>query len=228
MVRIKICGIRRGSDALLAAKLGADAIGVLVGKAHPSSDFIHPEQAADILKELPPFVSGVLVSHLPEARALIHLIQRVRPQAVQLHSEIPPEEVKQLRRALPGLTVLKAVHIDGRNPLTAVAPYSGLVDGVVADSLNPHTGQVGGTGLIHDWSVTAELVERSAIPVLLAGGLSDRNVAAAIHRVQPYGVDVNSGVKAADGFKDPLLVERFIQAVRGSVDRVPPPESSDD
>ena len=73
MVRIKICGIRRGSDALLAAKLGADAIGVLVGKAHPSSDFIHPEQAADILKELPPFVSGVLVSHLPETQALIRL-----------------------------------------------------------------------------------------------------------------------------------------------------------
>ena len=227
-MRIKICGIRRRADALLAARLGADAIGVLVGKVHPSSDFISPDQAADILEELPPFVSGVLVSHLPDAEALLQLIERVKPQAVQLHSEIPPEEVKQLRRTQPGLTVLKAIHIRGRNPLKAMVPYSGLVDGVVADSINPLTGQVGGTGLIHDWSVTAELANRLPIPLLLAGGLTDRNVGAAIRRVKPYGVDVNSGVKARDGFKDPRLLERFIQAVRGSVDRVRPPGGSDD
>ncbi len=220
-MQVKICGIRRCSDALLAAHLGADAIGVLVGKVHPSRDFISPDAAAEILEDLPPFVSGVLVSHLPDAVALQDLIKRVKPDAVQLHGEIPVSDVEQLRRAQPGLTLLKAVHIAGRNPLAAVMPYTKLIDGVVADSLNPATGQVGGTGLIHDWALTAELVTRLPIPLLLAGGLTDRNVAAAIDRVQPYGVDVNSGVKGPDGFKDPRLLERFIQAVQRSVDRVP-------
>lgn len=213
-VRVKICGIRRPEDGLLAARLGADAIGVLVGQEHASGDFIGAEEAARILRVLPPFVSGVLVSHWTDPQALLELIARVGPAALQLHSAIPVAAVRQLRQARPELTLLKAVHINHGNPLDTITAYGALVDGFVADSCNPDTGQVGGTGLPHDWAVTAELVRRHAIPLLLAGGLSPANVAQAVRRVRPWGVDVNSGVKAVDGFKDAARLERFIQAAR--------------
>jgi phosphoribosylanthranilate isomerase len=215
LMRVKVCGIRRLADGLLAAQLGADAIGVLVGQSHPSGDFITAGAAASILRALPPFVSGVLVSHWSDPTALLALITRVRPAALQLHSGIPVEAVRQLRQARPELTLLKAVHINQGNPLETLTAYGDLVDGFVADSCNPATGQVGGTGLTHDWAITAELVQRQGTPVLLAGGLTPANVADAIRRVRPYGVDVNSGVKGADGFKDGALLEQFIQRAKG-------------
>ena len=214
-VRVKICGIRRLADGLLAARLGADAIGVLVGQAHPSGDFVTPEAAATILGSLPPFVSGVLVSHWQDPLALQELVGLVRPAVLQLHSEISTQNVRKLRQARPGLTLLKAIHISSGMELESIASYVQWVDGFVADSSNPLTGQVGGTGLTHDWALTAELEAQLGKPLLLAGGLTPLNVGAAIARVQPYGVDVNSGVKGADGFKDGALLEQFIQAAAG-------------
>lgn len=213
-MRVKICGIRRLEDARLAAQLGADAIGVLVGQAHPSGDFLTPQQAATILRGLPPLVSGVLVSHWSNPQGLLQLIAAVEPAVLQLHSAIAPEAVPALRQARPGLTLLKAVHSNQGDPLREAGRYAQLVDGFVADSCNPATGQVGGTGLTHDWSLTARLVQHLPKPLLLAGGLTPSNVAEAITTARPWGVDVNSGVKGADGFKDASLLERFIQQAK--------------
>ena len=210
-MRVKICGIRRVDDAVLAARLGADAIGVLVGQRHPSADFISAEAAAAILRALPPLVSGVMVSHCSTAAELLPLIEQVRPTLVQLHSAITPQQIEVLRNARPELKLLKAVH--GAD--AAVQAYEELVDGFVADSFNPSTGQVGGTGLTHDWTLTARLVQQLRRPLLLAGGLTPDNVVAAIKAVQPWGVDVNSGVKDATGFKDPERMKAFISAAKG-------------
>ena len=112
-VRVKICGIRRLEDALLGARLGADAIGVLVGQRHPSADFLAPGAAAPILRGLPPLVSGVLVSHCSSAAELEPLIALLQPAAVQLQSAIEPEQVQQLRAQWPSLTLLKVAHVNG-------------------------------------------------------------------------------------------------------------------
>lgn len=213
-MRVKICGVRRPEDGQLAARLGADAIGVLVGQEHPSGDFVAPQQAAAILRALPPLVSGVLVSHWSDAEALLDLVAQVQPAVLQLHSPIDPEAVAILRAARPGLQLLKALHINQADPLGQALPLAALVDGFVADSCNPATGQVGGTGLTHDWSLTARLVGQLPRPLLLAGGLTPINVAGAIAAVRPWGVDVNSGVKGADGFKDAALLEAFIRAAK--------------
>ena len=101
-------------------------------------------------------------------------------------------------------------HVEQRVPL-AVAP---LVDAVLADSANPRTGQVGGTGRVHDWRVTARLGAELAVPLILAGGLTAQNVSEAIAQVRPYAVDVNSGVKGPDGYKDPARLRDFMAAVR--------------
>jgi phosphoribosylanthranilate isomerase len=215
-VCVKICGVRRPEDARLAVELGADAIGVLVGQSHPSGDFIQPSSAAAILQSLPKQVCGVLVSHLENPIALLELIEVIRPGALQIHSPMEPDAVQQLRRARPDLLLHKAVHSNIGNPLETIQLYGDLVDGFVADSCNPATGQVGGTGLTHDWRISAELVERSAKHLWLAGGLTPDNVAAAIEQVKPWGVDVNSGVKGPDGFKHPQRLQAFIQAAKGN------------
>ena len=215
-MRIKICGIRSRNDALTAAQLGADAVGVLVGQAHPSPDFVSAADARSILEVLPPFVSGVLVSHVSDPEQLSALIHDVRPAAVQIHSPMTVQAVTEVRQRHPGLTLLKAVHMNAEAPLEDVRRYAAIVDGVVADSCNPASGQVGGTGLTHDWSLTATVVKQSPIPLLLAGGLRPENVSAAIHQVRPWGVDVNSGVKTNDGRQCPERMAQFIAAVRGS------------
>jgi phosphoribosylanthranilate isomerase len=214
-VRVKICGVRRPEDARLALELGADAVGVLVGQSHPSSDFIQPARAAAILRELPRHVCGVLVSHLEHPLALLELIDRIRPGALQIHSGMQPEAVQQIRRARPELLLSKAVHCNIGNPLETIQRYSHLVDGFVADSCNPATGQMGGTGVTHDWSISADLMKQTPVPLWLAGGLTPDNVAAAIQEVNPWGVDVNSGVKGPDGFKHPQRLQAFIQAAKG-------------
>ena len=219
-MRIKICGIRTPEDGLAAAQLGADAIGVLVGQAHPSPDFISAAAARRILQGLPPLVSGVLVSHVSDPALLSALIQEVRPAAVQIHSPMAVDDVAQVRRNHPGLTLLKAVHIHHEPPLAFVHRYAAVVDGVVADSCNPDSGQVGGTGLTHDWQHSAALVKQSSVPLLLAGGLNADNVAAAIAQVQPWGVDVNSGVKTADGRQCRERMAQFITAVRAAANSI--------
>ncbi len=213
-MRVKICGIRSSADALLAAHLGADAIGVLVGQAHPSPDFISAQQAHSILRVLPPFVSGVLVSHASDPEDLLMLIEQVQPTAVQIHSMMRVECVATVRRRHPGLTLLKAVHVNGNEPLAMVRRYADLVDGVVGDSCNDATGQVGGTGLTHDWGLSSDLVEQTKLPFLLAGGLTPENVKEAIAKVRPWGVDVNSGVKGTDGFKSHRRMKEFIDRAR--------------
>jgi phosphoribosylanthranilate isomerase len=214
-VRVKICGVRRPEDARLASALGADAIGVLVGQAHPSGDFVDASTAAEILRELPERVCGVLVSHLVDPSALLELIGQIGPGTLQIHSAMAPEAVQRIRRARPELQLHKAVHINIGNPLETIRSYESLVDGFVIDSCNPTTGQVGGTGLTHDWRISAALVRQTAQPLWLAGGLNPSNVAAAIAQVKPAGVDVNSGVKGADGTKNPQRLKAFIQAVNG-------------
>jgi len=210
-MRVKICAVKRPEDALLAARCGADAIGLLVGQRHSSPDFLTPEAARLIVARLPPFVSSVLVSHLESPEDLLPLLATTGASTVQIHSEMPPEGILAVRRALPHLKILKSFHVSSPESLNYGEAYRKAVDGFVVDTLNLATDQVGGTGQTHDWSISRRIVERySELPVFLAGGLHDGNVREAIAVVRPYGVDVNSGTKGADGYKDPAKLARFI------------------
>ena len=208
---VKICGIRRHEDALKAAELGADAIGLLVGQRHNSPDFISAAVARDISRALPPSVEAVLVTHIEEIDELERLVQQSGITTVQLHSEIAPSSVERLRGRLPHLKIFKSINIISADSVAYPEAFEKLVDGFVLDSINPATNQVGGTGKTHDWSVSRQIVMRyPEVPIILAGGLNSENVRSAIECVRPFGVDVNSGTKAADGFKDPRKIEAFI------------------
>ena len=218
LIRVKICGIRRLQDARLAAEAGADAIGLLVGQKHPSGDFLEPEAAAAIVALCPPFVTPVLVTHVDDPVAVHALARDIGVSTIQIHSGMSPEGVRILRAlAGPGWKLLKALHVVSEASLAAGDAYRDLVDGFVLDSINPQTGQVGGTGLRADSNLSRRMVERLApfLPVMLAGGLNPDNVADAIAAVSPSGVDVNSGTKGSDGFKDPSRVRAFVRAAKG-------------
>jgi len=213
---VKICGVRRQEDALLAAELGADAIGLLVGQKHTSPDFIFTTVAKDIARALPPSVEAVLVTHVEDLDELERLLQQSEIRTIQLHSEIAPSSVERLRGRLPHLKIFKSINIISADSVAYPEAFEKLVDGFVLDSINVATGQLGGTGKTHDWSVSRQIVMRyPEIPIILAGGLNSENVRSAIEYVHPFGVDVNSGTKAPDGFKDTRKMEEFIVQAKG-------------
>ena len=212
---VKICGIRRHEDALIAAELGADAIGLLVGQRHNSPDFISAAVAREISRTLPPSVEAVLVTHITEVDEIDRLLRQSGIRAVQLHSEITADSIANLRTRFPDLKVFKSVHVISAESVRYPEGFSKVVDGFVLDTINVATDQVGGTGNIHDWSISQKIVERFPdIPIILAGGLNSKNVRSAIESVHPFGVDVNSGTKGSDGFKDARKMREFIREAK--------------
>ena len=208
---VKICGIRRHEDALTAAELGADAVGLLVGQRHNSPDFISAGIARDISRALPPSVEAVLVTHIEDIDELERLLQQSGITTVQLHSEIASSSVERLRGRLPYVKIFKSVHVISADSVAYPEAFRKLADGFVLDSINVVTDQVGGTGKTHDWSISRQIVTRyPEIPIILAGGLNSENVRSAIEYVHPFGVDVNSGTKAPNGFKDTRKMQEFI------------------
>ena len=151
---VKICGIRRHEDALIAAELGADAIGLLVGQGHNSPDFISTTVARDISRALPRSVEAVLVTHVEDVDELERLLQESEITTVHLHSEIAPSSVECLRGRLPHLKIFKSVSVISADSVAYPEAFEKLVDGFVLDSINVATDQVGGTGKTHDWSVS--------------------------------------------------------------------------
>jgi len=214
MTRIKICGIRSLADMQIAVEQGADAIGVLIGQLHSSSDFLTPNLAAEILASTPPFVTTVLVTHIEDPDAVLALAETIHSAAVQLHSDLDVNLLRSLRHALAPRKIIGKISVEGPGALDRALELDQQVDAILLDSINRTTGQVGGTGTTHDWGISAEIVKQVSIPVILAGGLTPANVRDAIRRVQPWAVDVNSGVRNASCFKDRNLIRSFIEASR--------------
>lgn len=218
MMKVKICGIRRKKDAIMAAYLGADAVGVLIGRKHPSPDFVDIETAIGIIDALPPFCAAVIVTHLTDTGEILEIIDAVRSVGVntlQLHGDNTPDDITTIRNAVPRLKIIKAINVVDERSIDEAGKYVDLVDALALDTLNKATGQVGGSGKTHDWSISAEIVGRYDKPVILAGGLNPDNVEEAIKTVKPYAVDVNSGVKGNEGFKDEVKMRSFIELAKG-------------
>jgi phosphoribosylanthranilate isomerase len=203
MVRIKICGITNLEDALLAAELGADALGFIFYPKSPRK--VEPEAAREIIVQLPPFVAAVGV-FVDEAAAVVQeLAGRVGLDWVQLHGQESPDYCRNLERR-----VIKAFRIKDEDSLRSLADYQGVAQALLLDTYKP--GQEGGTGEIFDWRLAREA--RKYGRIILAGGLTPDNVARAIFTAQPQAVDTASGTEAALGKKDPAKLRAFFQAVR--------------
>ncbi len=219
MITVKICGVRRVVDALAAINAGADEIGLLVGQRHTSGDFISSETAAEIAAACASMdgVTPVLVTHVTDPAEVHALARRIGVSAIQVHSEMPPEGLVWLKARDAGYRLRKSWHVTGSESLGYGEAYRGAADAFLLDSANAATGQVGGTGKTHDWGLSAEIVRRFAgTPLIVAGGLNPENVAAAVGRIRPAGVDANSSTKGPDGFKDVGRMRAFVRAAKGA------------
>jgi phosphoribosylanthranilate isomerase len=194
--RVKICGVTRLEDALLAARLGADAIGFNLWPG--SKRHVPPDAVRAIVDRLPPFVTAVGIFVDQRAAEVLALAAHTGIAAIQLHGDESPAECS----GYP-LPVLKAVRVSGPASLAALDRYR--VRAFVLDAPSPG---FGGSGSTFDWSLARAAAERTT--VVLAGGLTPENVADAIRAVRPWAVDVASGVEAMPGVKDPEKLARFI------------------
>jgi phosphoribosylanthranilate isomerase len=202
MVKVKICGITCLDDALAAVDAGADALGFVFCSLSPRHVF--PEQAAEIIRRLPPFVQTVGLFVNEEISIVRATADQCGLDIVQLHGEETPEYCGLVRRR-----IIKAFRVKDIHTLESLTSYH--VAGYLLDAWSPAAH--GGTGRTFNWEIAAEAVRRG-YRIILAGGLTPDNLAESIHMVHPYGVDVSSGVESGPGRKDASKIRQFIEQAR--------------
>ena len=213
--RVKICCIASIEEAWMAIDAGASAIGLV--SEMPSGPGPIPESLiAEIAASVPPGISSFLLTCKEDAAAIIDQQRRLRVNTIQICDRLPHGSHRELREALPGVSLVQVVHVTGPEAVDeamGVAPY---VDAVLLDSGNQSLAikELGGTGRTHDWRLSREIREAIGVPLFLAGGLNPSNVAAAIREVQPFGIDVCSGLRT-EGRLDPQILSNFFTRIAG-------------
>ncbi len=204
MVRVKICGITNLEDARHAVACGADALGFVFYPESPR--YVELDLARQIIAALPPFVTcvGLFVNELPSR--IVETVNYCGLDLIQLHGDETPEQC-----SFPPYRVIKAVRVSQQAGAEPLPDYP--VSALLLDALVP--GQFGGTGKVCDWGFAAKVSAQQ--PIVLAGGLTPENVAAAIKAVTPYAVDVSSGVETSPGQKDPRKVSEFIRIAKEAI-----------
>jgi phosphoribosylanthranilate isomerase len=207
-VKVKICGITRPEDLAVAVAAGADAVGFLVGI--PSSPRnLTLERAKSLLKQVPIFVDSVVVTAPQNIERLVEICERLKPTAIQIHGK-KQLEAAEIRQRVKNVCLIKTIYVNPATLSETAIEDSKIFDAILLDSFT--RGQLGGTGRVHDWKISRlvrETVEPT--PVILAGGLNPKNVKQAILTVQPYAVDVASGVELRPGVKAPKKVRAFVE-----------------
>ena len=206
-VRVKICGLRSEHDLDIAVSAGADAVGLLCSVPVDTPREIDVEHASTLAASTPPFVTSVLVTMPNSVDEALDLLTTIEPDAIQIHGDLSVSSIAEIATEFPVIRALSVTDSEHIHRTASVA------DAILLDSVD-ETG-AGGTGETHDWDRAADVVESLDIPVILAGGLTPKNVTTAINQVRPYAVDVASGVEDEHG-KDPTAVHSFIEAARNS------------
>jgi phosphoribosylanthranilate isomerase len=202
--RVKICGITSVADGLIAAEAGAHMIGLMFYDQSPRH--ITLQQAIAISRELPPSVSRVGVFVNPDESFVLRAIGECGLSLLQFHGDEPSDFCTQF-----GVMSLKALRIRNAESLLQLQNFH--TDAFLLDAYSKQG--LGGTGEIFNWEL-AVTAQRFGKPIFLAGGLTPENVAGAVQKVNPFAVDVSSGVESAPGKKDAAKVKAFIDAVRGA------------
>lgn len=212
--RTKICCIASVEEARLAIEMGADALG-LVGAMPSGSGIIADATIAEVTSAAPPPVATFLLTSEQTAGGIAAHIRRTHPTTVQIVSHIDPTESARLAELEPHVRRVQVIHVEGPAVLDLIPAYTPYVHAFLLDSGRPNaaTPEFGGTGRPHDWTVSAEFVQASPLPVFLAGGLSAANAEHAISEVRPFGLDLCSGVRT-DGRLDAYKLANFMLAVR--------------
>jgi phosphoribosylanthranilate isomerase len=204
--RVKICCITTAGEAALAVRHGAAALGFV--SAMPSGPGVIDEQSiAAIVARVPPGIGTFLLTARQEVGAIVAQQRRTGVNTLQICDRLEPGGLAELRTALPGIGLVQVVHVVGEESVAEAIAVAPEADGLLLDSGDPRgvVKELGGTGRTHDWALSRRIVEAVSVPVYLAGGLHDGNVAAAIAVVAPFGVDVCTGVRGPAGLAEEKL-----------------------
>ncbi len=199
----------------MAINHGASAIGLV--SAMPSGPGPIPEELiAEIAATIPPGVATFLLTCKQDVEAIIDQQRRLRVNTIQICDRLETGSYEQLRQALPGVSLVQVIHVSGAESVSEAVSVARFVDAILLDSGNQllPIKELGGTGRTHDWNVSREIVKEVPVPVFLAGGLRSDNVADAVTTVDPFGVDVCTGVRT-NGELDEVKLRAFFTAVHG-------------
>lgn len=212
-VRVKICCISSLAEARVAIQHGAAALG-LVGKMPSGPGIISDDLISEIARSIPPPIASFLLTSRTRVPDIIAHQQAVKTNTLQLVDALEMGTYAQIREALPGIRVVQVIHVLDESSVTEALQVAESADALLLDSGNPNlqVKQLGGTGKTHNWDLSKQIVSQSPIPVFLAGGLGPHNVREAIDTVQPFGVDICSGVRT-NGSLDPHKLEQFFAAI---------------
>ena len=214
-MKVKICGLTNRGDVADACSAGADMVGVIVDTPSPRS--VTPEQARALFAAVPKSISRVAGMIPRDVAHAIRIVRELGPDYLQIHGSMGVAELEEIKRAT-GVQIIAAVSIPQRTDrqheiINRAREVAKVADLVLIDT-KPESGEGGGTGLTHDWSLSKLVRGSIDKPLILSGGLNPANVGGAIEFVEPHGVDVASGVESKPGRKDPELVREFIQKAR--------------
>ena len=209
MAKVKICGVTNLEDALIVTNIGADFVGFNFYPASPRK--ISEKLCKEIVQKLPPFILPVGVFVDEELENLKKTAKKCSLKMIQLHGSESPEYCKQVfdETSIP---VMKAFRIENESSIEAIKPYLEAVNYLLLDAYVP--GEPGGTGESFNWELAVRIKDLNK-PFFLAGGLTPENVSEAISKVQPFGVDVASGVERLPRRKDYDKVNKFVRRARG-------------
>ena len=211
--RVKICCMASVAEAWMAIEQGASALGLV--SAMPSGPGPIPDELiAEIATTIPPGVSSFLLTCEQNATAIVDQQRRLRVNTIQICDRLPAGSYAQLREELPGVSLVQVIHVTGPEAVAEAIAIAPEVDAILLDSGNQSLPikELGGTGRTHDWRLSRQIRESIDVPLYLAGGLKPENVVAAISEVQPFGVDVCSGLRT-EGRLDPQKLAAFFRAV---------------
>jgi phosphoribosylanthranilate isomerase len=210
---VKICCIRSVSEAWMAIRHGASALGLV--SAMPSGPGVIAEETiAEIARMVPPGVGSFLLTSRQDVASIIEQQRRLRVSTLQICDRLTSGSHRDLRAALPGIAIVQVVHVVGPESVAEAIGVAPEVDAILLDSGDPGrpVKELGGTGRRHDWRLSRRIREAVGVPVFLAGGLDPDNVAEAVAEVGPFGLDVCSGLRTG-GALDEGKLSRFFEAV---------------
>ncbi|MFN5428934.1 MAG: phosphoribosylanthranilate isomerase [Bacteroidota bacterium] len=211
--RVKICCISSREEAVTAIQYGAAALG-LVGKMPSGPGIITDEAIYSIAQIVPPPIATFLLTSETIAQDIIEHHQKVHTTTIQLVDALPNRDYLTIRERLPHVKLVQVIHVINEDSVEEAIEISQWVDAILLDSGNPSLSvkELGGTGRTHNWQLSRRIRENISIPVFLAGGLHPGNVKQAIETVEPFGVDLCSGVRT-EGKLDERKLEAFFKAV---------------